>query len=349
MLPQASAEYYREQQKIMGVVLLTAKRIWGDRPPRDFDFWFDEHVDQFVALAEAGQRRAIAGTDEYVAAVLTELGTPVDPDVEIDQSPLIGIASDGRELDSLMYGAVIATKAKIAEADTVTSQVITEAWSSGLSSLLRRFQLQVADAARVATSLHMTARNGVGYVRMLNPPSCKRCVVLAGKFYRYNQGFDRHPGCDCRHIPARENVARDLRTDPLEYFNSRTYEEQDKEFTYAGAEAIRDGAEITQVVNARRGMSTTQSNLRGWIPKGRLSTENVYGQDIATTNEGITRRGVAYQAMSEAGYAKRSTDVRGRKYFQAKAPRLMPESIYEIADGRADALRLLKLYGYIVD
>jgi hypothetical protein len=27
--------------------------------------------------------------------------------------------------------------------------------------------------------------------------------------------------------------------------------------------------------------------------------------------------------------------------------RLMPESIYEIAADRADALRLLKLYGYI--
>lgn len=52
--------------------------------------------------------------------------------------------------------------------------------------------------------------------------------------------------------------------------------------------------------------------------------------------------------MSQAGYARRQTDVRnGRRYFQARAPRLMPEAIYEIAEDRADALRLLKLYGYL--
>lgn len=37
MLPQSTREYYLEQQKIMGVVLLTAKRIWGEHPPLDFD------------------------------------------------------------------------------------------------------------------------------------------------------------------------------------------------------------------------------------------------------------------------------------------------------------------------
>ncbi|WP_206029981.1 hypothetical protein [Rhodococcus sp. IC4_135] len=347
MLPQSTREYYLEQQKIMGVVLLTAKRIWGEHPPLDFDFWWSEHVEQLTALAVAGQSRAIAGTEEYVAAALAEMGTPVDPDVEVDPSPLVGVASDGRPLDSLMYGAIIRTKAKIGQAETVDSSVMFDAWQSGLSALLTRFQTQIADAARVATSLSIAARHDVGYVRMLNPPSCKGCVVLAGKFYRYNTGFDRHPGCDCRHIPARENRARDLRTDPMEYFNSLTGEEQDQTFTISGAKAIRDGSDITQVVNARRGMSTAQTNLAGWIPKGRLSTEKVYGQDIATTKEGVTRRGVAYEAMSAAGYAERRTDVRGRRYFEAKAPRLMPESIYAIAEDQADAIRLLKLNGYI--
>ena len=34
-----------------------------------------------------------------------------------------------------------------------------------------------------------------GYVRMVQAGACSRCVVLAGKWYRKNQGFQRHPGC----------------------------------------------------------------------------------------------------------------------------------------------------------
>ncbi|MEU1240053.1 hypothetical protein ABZ388_06810 [Micromonospora parva] len=56
------------------------------------------------------------------------------------------------------------------------------------------------------------------------------------------------------HIPAREDTADDLRTDPRRYFDSLSAAEQDRLFTPAGAEAIREGADIGQVVNARRGV-----------------------------------------------------------------------------------------------
>lgn len=345
MLPDAAASHYAEQRGITADVLGIAADIWGTRPPRDFDAWFDANIGMLMELVTAGQGRAIAGSGDYVADALDELGiSGVAPESAVETAALVGVASDGRALDSLMYGAVITSKGQVAEGAS-TSQ----AWESGLSSLLTRLQVQVADASRAATSLHIASRRGVGYVRMLNPPSCSRCVVLAGRFYRYNQGFDRHPGCDCRHIPANEDRAGDLRTDPRLYFESRSVAQQDKEFTIAGAQAIRDGADMSQVVNARRGMSTAQVNLAGWIPEGKLSTKSAYGQSIATTDEGVTRLGVAYQAMSMAGYAERSTDVRGRRYFKAKAPRLMPETIYQIAEDRPDALRLLKLYGYMSD
>jgi len=345
MMPTASVEYYNGQRDVMIAVLGAARRLWGTRPQRDLDAWFDRNVDRLMALVVAGQRSAVADADEYVTNVLDELGTPVAPDVEVVTDPLIGVASDGRGLDSLMYGAVITAKGRLAEGASLGT-----AWDAGLKALTLRIQTQIADASRAAVGLGIAARPGVGYVRMLNPPSCSRCAVLAGKFFKYNQGFQRHPGCDCRHIPARENRARDLTTDPQVYFASLTPELQDKLFTKAGAQAVRDGADITQIVNARRGMSTAQQNLAGWIPRGRLSRTEVYGQQIATTTEGVTRRGVAYRAMSQAGYAKRQTDVRnGRRYFQARAPRLMPEAIYEIAEDRADALRLLRLYGYLAD
>lgn len=326
MLPTASAEHYREQRRIMTRVLALARRIWGTKPPADFDSWFDRNVELLVAAVTAGQRQSVAGADGYVADVLDELGTPVAAEAEPVTASLVGVASDGRELDSLMYGAVITSKRGIGQ-----GLALEDAWDLGMKALLLRVQTQVADAARVATGLSITARPRVGYVRMLNPPSCSRCALLAGKFYGHNRGFLRHPGCDCRHIPTREDRADDVTTDPKSYFDSLTAEQQNSLFTRAGAEAIRDGADITQVVNAERGMATTQ----------------VYGRELATTTEGVTRRGIAYDAMRRAGYAQRDTDVRNGRYFQAKAPRLMPEAIYEIAEDRADALRLLRLYGYL--
>lgn len=343
MLPTASAEHYRAQRQIMIAVLALARRVWGTRPPASFDDWFDRHVEMLVAAVTAAQRQAVAGADGYVADVLDELGTPVQPEARIATEPLVGIASDGRALDSLMYGAVITTKGAVGSGLSVE-----DAWDLGMKALLLRVQIQVADASRSAVGLGIIARPRVGYVRMLNPPSCSRCAVLAGRFYGSNRAFLRHPGCDCRHIPSREDGAGDLRTDPRDYFDSLPEAMQEKLFTKAGAEAIRDGADMEQVVNARRGMSTAQTNAAGWIPKGQLARVDVYGQQIATTTEGVTRRGVAYAAMREAGYAKRQTDVRsGRRYFQARAPRLMPEAIYEIAEDRADSLRLLRLYGYL--
>lgn len=326
MLPTASAEHYQAQRRIMAAALALARRLWGTRPPPSFDDWFDRNVELLVAAVTAAQRQAVAGADEYVSDVLDELGTPVAAEAEIVTEPLVGVASDGRDLDSLMYGSVIAAKSSVGAGFPVD-----QAWERGMSSLLLRVQTQVADASRSAVGLGIIARPRVGYVRMLNPPSCSRCAVLAGRFYGSSRAFLRHPGCDCRHIPSREDSADDLRTDPRDYFDSLPEPIQEKLFTKAGAEAIRDGADVAQVVNASRGMSTAQ----------------VYGHELAITTEGVTRRGVAYDAMRRAGYAQRDTDVRNGRYFQARAPRLMPEAIYDIAEDRGDALRLLRLYGYL--
>ena len=110
-------------------------------------------------------------------------------------------ASDGRDIRGLLDF-------------TRTSSVTAQAFD-----LIVTTQLQ--DVARQASSIALGSRPAVdGYVRMLNPPSCSRCAVLAGKFYRRNRGFARHPKCDCRHVPATEVSAGDLRTDPNRYFES---------------------------------------------------------------------------------------------------------------------------------
>jgi hypothetical protein len=188
--------------------------------------------------------------------------------------------------------------------------------ASGLAQLEMIAVTQVQDAGRTAAGVAIAARPHVaGYVRHLRPPSCSRCAVLAGQFYRWNTGFLRHPRCDCRHVPVSSaELYRDEVTSPRAYFDSLSRAEQDRVFTNAGARAIRDGADLTQVVNARRGMRTA----------------NVYGREVRVTTEGTTRRGVAGKLLD------------GRK-----TPRLMPEQIYADATDRADAIRLLERHGYI--
>ena len=58
----------------------------------------------------------------------------------------------------------------------------------------------------------------------------------------------------------------------------------------------------------------------------------MFGRRVFVTTEGTTRRGVA-----------------GARLGQARTPRLMPESILEIATDREDAVRLLRRFGYITD
>ncbi|MCZ4649493.1 hypothetical protein O4106_21970 [Rhodococcus pyridinivorans] len=278
-----------------------------------------------LAVLQA-QQAAAEQAVEFVPSVLDELNIDVDPDGEPVPSSMVGLAGDGRPVESLLIGGKIAAKRAVTHgaSDAAALQV-------GGRWLDMAVQTLMADTGRMVESVGVAARSGVGYVRMLNPPSCSRCVILAGRFYRYKSGFRRHPRCDCRHIPAKESIAGDLTVDPDRYFRSLPVEQQDKLFGQAGAQAIRDGADINQVVNARRGMTTAQ----------------VYGRELAVTTEGVTRRGVAYTAMRNAGYAERATDIRTGRYFQARAPRPMPESLYQIAENRADALRLLRLYGYL--
>ncbi|WP_179277869.1 hypothetical protein [Rhodococcus sp. 14-2496-1d] len=335
MIPEPAADSYVRQQGIQNDVIDAATQIWGRRPPRDFDAWFADNVDRLVAIVTAGQQAAVVGTDEYVADTLDSLSQQVEPTASVQPEGLVGVASDGRALDSLMYSPIITAKGEIKKAveqgRPIGADVVAAAWETGLRMTQLRVQTQVADANRVATGLSVTVRPEIGYVRMLNPPSCSRCAVLAGRFYRFSSGFLRHPSCDCRHIAASEDVAEDVRTDPMDYFASLDTRMQDKIFTVAGAQAIREGADIGQVVNARRGAN-------GLDTAGRLTRRDVYGQSLFTTSEGVTKRGVAGKLIRARGRTPDTT------------PRLMPEDIYEISGGdRDDALRMLRLNGYILN
>lgn len=153
----------------------------------------------------------------------------------------------------------------------------------------------------------------IGYVRMLQPPSCDRCAILAGRWYRWNTGFQRHPMCDCIHIPASEAAADDLTADPMAYFNSLSEEQQAYYFGKANAQAIRDGADIFAVVNAQR-------------------------------------EGAMFTADDGRRYTTVGTRARRRRR-DGSAPAVLRPTVWQIMKDskgdRAEALRMLTLYRYV--
>ncbi len=165
-------------------------------------------------------------------------------------------------------------------------------------------------------------------MRQISAGACSRCAVLAGRFYPYSAGFLRHPRCGCKNIPAREDLTDGLTTTPDEYFNSLNTAGQDKIFTRAGAQAIRAGADMSQVVNVYRRSAGMQF--------AQVSPIKLDARGLKFTTEGTTKRGVA-------GKAQLALRQNGPQQM-----RPMPETVYRVARSHEDALRLLKLYGYVL-
>jgi hypothetical protein len=336
--------------------------------------WIRNRVgDRMLVTVSAAQAAATAAADPYVGAAAMTQGASPTPEGTVAPAAFAGIASDGRGLDTLLLQPVLTALGLIAR-----GAAPVEAKRVGGSALSTIVGTQVVDAGRAATSVATVTRPQLsGWVRMLTPPSCGRCAILAGRFYRWSSAFDRHPHCDCIMISSVEDAPGDLRTDPMAYFRSlptaaeldaqhpdltvRMRREagllsQEDAFTATGAQAIRDGADIRQVVNARRGANglsapgrltaDEQKILKGGRAKAYLQRVDVYGRQVYVTHEGTTRRGVGGKKLG--AWSDDAVKHPGSDYRRAKIPRLMPEGIYELAgNDRDEAIRLLKRFGYI--
>ena len=263
-------------------------------------------------VTELQSQAATAGA-AYTALALAQQGFYEPPAAFVDPARFAGVAPDGRSLEALLFSPATTVKQLIGKG--VDPRLALQRGAKSLDVITRTV---IADTARSSAGVDIAVRQDLGYVRMLVPPSCSRCAVLAGRFYRWNAGFPRHPRCDCKHIPTRENQAGDITTDPYEYFRSLTPEQQDKQFGRAEAKAIRDGADLFQVVNSQRGMGYAGISADG-SRRGQTRT--------GTTREGTSRRGNARSAGPQ---------------------RLTPEAIYRQAGNREEALQLLERNGYIL-
>lgn len=308
-----AAAYNRHQASIVHRAKMLTGIQWAGLDPNDISgSWAATVGPAMTRTLTAAQQLAAAGAPAYVQAALGAQDTVYQPEGMISPAAYSGMAADGRPLPSLLYLPVIDAKAAIAGGMNAT-----DALALGGRTLSMLVATETADAGRGALAGQMAATPTVhGYVRMVAGSACARCIVLAGRWYRYNASFLRHPKCQCTGIPAAEN-APDLRTDPHAFFGSLTRQQQDARFGAADAEAIRNGADLFQVVNAHRG----------------LSERELFGRTVQTTTEGMTRRGYAAQIM-------RANGVTG--------PRLSIAQIFaDAGEDRDLALRLLRRYAYI--
>jgi len=317
--PETAVKHYRAMLRLQRSARAAAAVAWSSLSAAYLSESWGGVSPALVAAVSKLQLDAATRGAGYGGNTLADQGLYEAPEAWVDPSSLAGVSSRGASLGAALYSAIPHTKDLIAGG--MPERV---ALARGREVLQMSAATQVADAGRTAAGLDTFARPKVGYVRMLNPPSCSRCAVLAGRFYRNNEGFQRHPRCDCVHVPTTRTEAASsegLVHDPYAYFESLSESAQDKTFGKAQAQAIRDGADLFQVVNARRGMSYAGVSADG----------SRRGQKVASdfTREGTTRRALWGGA-----------NPRGK--------RLTPDAIYAQGLPREETLVLLAKHGYLL-
>lgn len=294
VLPDSAVAHYQQQQEISVRTAAEVQALWrtvGD----DFDLGWSRIGGAVFAAVLAGQQQAATTGLAYVSAALAEQGIDPATVADVDPQRFMGGTSEGEPVEYLLGATPIKAKQAMSAVPNTSAAIVSASeWLTGI----------VLDAVRDANRDAAQAQMGVtpdaqGWVRMLNPPSCKRCLILAGKFYRWNQGFQRHPHCDCRHIPSRETLAGDLTVDPYAYFRSLDRAAQDKLMGAADAQAIRDGADIYRVANVRmRGLA--KSGKRGWQARRYGSPSKMTIDDVYAAAG--SDRDLAVRLMRENGF-----------------------------------------------
>jgi len=290
-VPHATAEFYQQQQRIAELTGRAVAEQWR-RVGDDFDAGWAAVRDGTTQVVQAGMAASVRSAQEYTPALLAETRVAAPAAGRINASAFTSAAPDGSELASYFDAAPIRAKQAVsAGASSLRARSIAGAW------LMSKVLTALADTRRDVVSTDMAQRPSLtGYVRMLNGPSCKDCVILAGKWFRWNEGFERHPNCDCVHIPATSQAwaeAEGFVSDPYDYFNSLTEAEQDRLFTRAGAQTIRDGGDIYRVVNIQnRGLGVSRQAVKYGTPT-RMRPQDIYdlGLSRERTIEMLTREG----------------------------------------------------------
>lgn len=149
----------------------------------------------------------------------------------------------------------------------------------------------VQDAGRAAEGVAVAVRPRVYWTRFVNPPCCSRCAILAGRRYRWSDGFQRHPGCDCSILATGEQSPYVLSPEELLATG------QVRGLSKADAQALADGADLNQVVNVRKKSSGLMNGGQSLARAGRPTPAGIYA--LADGD-----RGRALELLGQYGYIR---------------------------------------------
>lgn len=284
----ATRNQYLTQQRIQKAALADLRRIWRGMGGDWNTSWARISPDVVGAVSSAQLKMAEASTT-YMTDFLAEVDVLDQPVAQVSTASLVGYSSDGYPLQNLLYGSVVAAREAATEQGLNAPQSLRE----GLAWLGPVVSSQIADVGRTATMLGTATRSNLnGYTRFLNPPSCQRCAVLAGRVYRYSTGFQRHKRCDCGMQPA---ISAGWAKSEGFIFDPTANLSVIKDLTKAQRTAIDAGADLNRVVNASRGMSTVGRSVKS-TTAARLTPQRIVQQ--AQGRDDLTR------LLRQYGYLK---------------------------------------------
>lgn len=212
---------------------------------------------------------------QMIAATLAERGvTTMLADQGYDEPPLARINPAG------FTTPVPAVEHKVARTET----------DAEFQRLIESMTQETARAVQQATIA--VQADPIGWVRHLTPPSCSRCAILAGRIYRWSDGFLRHPGCDCTMTPVADDD-RAVTYDPEQLAREGKVTGLSK----ADLRALDEGADFGRIVNVRSRSAGLTVSGRVLERAGRLTPEGIF-------REAAGDRAKALDLLSRHGYIR---------------------------------------------
>lgn len=296
----AAAAHQAERSALAAAAALALARQWAGIDPAQIAQSWTQQLPAALAVLTAAQMASARTADPYVATVLAAEGQALAAEFTVAAAAFAGQAADGRDLFDLLYLPVVTTLQAIRAGAPVQG-----ALQAGLLQLETIAQTEVADAGRVADGVAITKEPAVGrYVRLVVGATCSRCIILAGRVYRWSQGFERHPNCDCIMIPAVSAEAAGLVQSPRRVYDAMTPEQRTAAgWSRAEQAAIADGADIAAVTNIHRGGLYTAGGRRFTYEatagrrRPRITPEQIY-------RDAAGERGEAVRLLRLHGYIR---------------------------------------------
>lgn len=278
--------------------------FWNESGEEDIEAAWGAAGKQVVTAVTAFQQGAAYDGAVTVHNQLKADGKSISPLAIINPTAFSGMAPGGGDLARYFQAAV----------SRGAALPVGERSLSVLNQIIAMALEAVRAPSRWGVSTAITARPEVGYIREVTPPSCKDCALLNGRFYRWNEGFLRHPHCDCIHRPitledARYREIMGMDEVPLDQITGLTKAER---------AALEMGADLSQVVNAARGRYGDSYTTEGTSKRGAYTLLTEYGRagrerltPAAIINSAKTRE-EAIKGLQDYGYML--SGVKGKTY-----------------------------------